>query len=84
MSITLEEAKELVQGQIIYFPTLKNVNGSPMRLKVTSIKTWKRDSNRIKIGIKHGLYAYGYLTNGSYEGGKHFTLKLNEVNLTEE
>lgn len=27
------------------------------------VKTWKRDTNRFEIPLKHGLLEFGYLTN---------------------
>lgn len=27
------------------------------------LKTWKRDTTRFSLPIKHGLYSYGYITN---------------------
>lgn len=53
MSITLEEAKQLQYGDILHTEDGKRwkVNGS--------VKTWKKDPNRIRVPLKHGLYAYG-------------------------
>lgn len=31
------------------------------------VKTFKRDKDRFIIPIKHGLYSYGYLTDGNKE-----------------
>jgi hypothetical protein len=56
MNVT--EAKELKTGQMIYHTTKKNVDGSPMRARVTSIKTWKRDPARVEVRVKRGLYDY--------------------------
>ena len=62
--ITLQEAKELAQGQTIYHCTMTNADNTPVRFRVSSVKTWKRDPNRLKVGLKHGLYSYGVMTNG--------------------
>jgi len=65
--MNLQEAKELKRGNILV-PNLdqveyfnkggKNRDGSLMRFKVTSIKTWKRNPNRIQIGLSRGLYEH--------------------------
>ena len=62
--MNLSQAKSLQPGQIIYHASNKNADGSPQRWRVNGQpKTWKRDPNRIQVPLKHGLYAYGYLTN---------------------
>jgi len=63
MSITLEEAKQLKTGQILYHRSLRNADGSPQRWKVNGmVKTWKRNPNRIQIPLKRGLHEFSYLT----------------------
>ncbi len=60
------QAKQLKPGQVIYaIPKSgafnnsgKNADGSLMRFKVTSVKTWKRNLDKVLIGIKRGLYEY--------------------------
>lgn len=54
MNIT--EAKNLKKGDYIH------LGNSTKRWKVTFIKTWKTRPNDIRIGIKHGLYAYDSLS----------------------
>jgi hypothetical protein len=49
--MTLDEAKGLCQGSIIY-----DIYGS--KWKILSIKTWKRNTNRILISLKYGLYDF--------------------------
>ena len=81
MAITLKQAKNLDYGDTLHHISLTNSDNTPMRFKVNGKpKTWKRDLDRIKVPIKRGLYEYGEVTNGSWEGGS-FTLHLNEVNL---
>jgi len=53
--ITLKEAKALKQGQTIYHAYKTNADGTAMRAKVTSVKTWKRDPERVEVRVKHGL-----------------------------
>ena len=56
--MTLTEAKTLKSGDYIHHVIKKNADGTPMRAKVTSIKTWKRSPERIEVRCKHGLYDY--------------------------
>lgn len=64
--ITLAEAKALKPGQIIYDMTLKNHDKTPARWRVNGqVQTWKRDSSRVRVPLKHGLYAYEQLHNGN-------------------
>lgn len=61
--ITLEQAKQLRPGQTLYHTTQRNADGSPQRWKVNGQpKTWKRSPERVEIPVKHGLYAYDYVT----------------------
>ncbi len=56
MSITLEEAKALKPGDIVH-----DTKGH--RWKVNGeVQTWKRAPGRVRVPLKHGLYAYDYLT----------------------
>lgn len=54
----VETAKGLKQGQEVYHVESNNADGTPKRYKVTSVKTWKRDQNRVEIGLKRGLYEF--------------------------
>ena len=54
--ISLTQAKELSTGNYLY--TLHSSPARVIRWKVTSVKTWKRDSNRVEIGLRHGLYTH--------------------------
>lgn len=60
--MNIEQAKQLKQGQIVYHKIKTNADGSPMRAKVTSVKTWKRSPEKIEIGLKRGLYDYAKFT----------------------
>ena len=85
MSITLQEAKNLYVGQVLHHDTMNNADGSPLRVRVNGeVKTWKRNSERIRVPLKHGLYEYGELTNGTYEGANGFTLNLKDVSIPED
>ena len=81
MSITVDAAQNLKYGDMLSHTTLKNANGTALRLKVNGMpKIWKRHPDRIRVPLKRGLYEYGELTNGGWEGGR-FTLFLDDVNL---
>ena len=60
--MTLQDAKNLKAGDYIHHVTKKNADGTPMRAKVTSIKTWKRSPERVEVRCKHGLYDYAIFT----------------------
>ena len=57
--MTLQEAKNLKAGDYIHHVIKKNADGTPMRAKVTSIKTWKRSPGRVEVRYKRGLYEFG-------------------------
>ena len=59
--MTLQEAKTLKQGDFIHHIVKKNVDGTPMRARITSIKTWKTRPAEISVRYKHGLFDYGVL-----------------------
>lgn len=62
MPITLEQAKNLKYGDILYHVKNKNSDGTPQRWKVNGkVKTWKRSPERVRVPLKHGLYRYDYL-----------------------
>ena len=61
--LTLARAKKLNYGDIIYEKGKYNTDGTHRRCRVSGkVKTWKRNKNRVKIPIKHGLDSYGYVT----------------------
>ena len=75
----LRDAFKLKYGDQLEHKTLKNADGTRLRLRVTGkVKTWKRDKTRIKVPLKHGLYDYGYLVNNTNEGGQ-FSVNVSEV-----
>ena len=81
--INLTQAKQLKYGDMIHHTTLKNADKTPMRFTVKGeVDIWKRDVDRIRVPLKHGLYEYGYLVNGTFEGnGKGFNVDIKDVNL---
>lgn len=56
--MTLKQAKLLKQGDYVHHVTKLNADNTPMRAKVTSIKTWKRSPSKIVVSVKHGMYDY--------------------------
>lgn len=89
MPITLEQAKQLTYGDILYCNTITNAdNKTPARWRVNGqVKTWKRDPNRIQIPIKHGLYDHSYLCHGTIANSvyiKSMGFGINNFELTEE
>lgn len=63
LPLTLEQAKELQPGNIIYALSNRNADGSAQRWRVSGkTKTYKKDPKRISIPLKHGLYQYFTLT----------------------
>ncbi len=62
--LTLEEAKQLQYGDIL-------LDRHGKRWKVSGmVKTWKRDSNRIRVPLKHGLYSYDAITENDFQNSE--------------
>jgi hypothetical protein len=60
--ITLEQAKALKVGTMLYHTINKNADGTPQRWKVNGkVKTWKTKPDCVKVPVKHGLYTFGYV-----------------------
>jgi len=59
--LTLDQAKNLKPGDVLLTTDGKRwkVNGK--------IKRWKRDPNRIRIPLKHGLYAHDAITETDFD-----------------
>jgi hypothetical protein len=61
--MTLAEAKKLRYGQTIYHKTHKNADGTAQRWRVSGkVQIWKKDPSRIRVPVKHGLYAHDAIT----------------------
>lgn len=61
-SLTLDEAKNLGYGDMLYAIGHYNADNTPMRLKVNGkAKVWKRSPKRVRVPYKRGLYEYGYI-----------------------
>ena len=57
--MNIEQAKNLKQGDYIHHVSKTNADGTPMRARVTSVKTWKRSPDKVEVRYKRGLYEYG-------------------------
>ena len=58
--ITLDNLKALTPNEAIYIP---RAGKSPERWRVNgAVKVWKRDASRVRVPVKHGLYAYDAVT----------------------
>jgi len=67
-TITLNEAKNLKHGQIVYHTINKNSDGTAQRWKVNGkVQTWKKDLTRVKIPVKYGMYRYDYITENELD-----------------
>jgi len=66
--ISLEAAKNLTHGEIIYHISHRNADQTPQRWRINGkVKTWRTRPQEISIPIKHGLYDYGYLTHNDLD-----------------
>jgi len=66
--MTLEQAKNLKYGQILYHSIHRNADGTPQRWRVNGrVKTWKRDSSKVEVPVKHGLKSFDYVTEKNLE-----------------
>ena len=76
--MTVAEVKSLQRGQILYHVRHKNADGSPQSWRVNGrVRMWKRDSQRVEVPLKHGLYSHGtlYLHPAQQSGNlEEFTL----------
>ena len=61
--LTLQKAKTLQYGDILNPVGYFNADGTPMRFRVIGkVKTWKRDSSRVEIPLKRGMYEFTHIT----------------------
>jgi hypothetical protein len=68
MAITLDQAKSLTPGKVLYHATLKNCDGTPQRWRVNGQpKTWKKNPSRVSVPVKRGLNQYDYLTENDLD-----------------
>lgn len=68
--LTFSEAMSLSYGDTLYSIVDKNSDGTARRWKVSgAVKTWKKDPNRIRVPLKHGLYSYDAITESDFRNG---------------
>jgi hypothetical protein len=61
--ITLEQAKQLQYREVL-------VGEDGARWYVNgAVKLWVRDTNRIRVPLKHGLYRYSYIDGSDFTDG---------------
>jgi hypothetical protein len=60
--MNLATAKALAQGEYIHHVSVKNADGTPARARITLIKIWKREPDRIELHYKRGMREYGEIT----------------------
>jgi len=73
--ISLQQARELEFGQMLYHNSNRNSDGTPQRWKVNGkVRLWMRDPDRIEIPVKNALRNYGTV----------YRSELDMVSLTEE
>lgn len=68
--LTLEEAKNLKHGDIVYFRLENDSRGALKKVRVTGkVKTWKRSPEKVQVPWKYGFYNHnsGYITETNLE-----------------
>lgn len=66
--LTIEQAKLLKRGTVLNHSDARpNADGTPARFHVTSVKTWKRDPDRIEIHVKRGLREFYTWTEATFD-----------------
>lgn len=66
--ITLQDAKDLRPGQLLYQIGKFGSDGRPIRWMVNGKpKTWKTMPEKVRVPLKHGLYTYTDLTHEDLE-----------------
>ena len=73
-----ELVSKLQYNQVLEHVSLKNADGTPQRFKITALQIWKRDRNRLHIGLKRGMYQYESIDSID-EFFQHFTLPNDET-----
>jgi hypothetical protein len=74
--MTLDEVKQLSYDDHVWFVS---VQGDAKRAKVNGRpRTWKRDSTRIELPIKYGLYEYATFDAADIAAGR-ILIELEEV-----
>jgi hypothetical protein len=56
--MNVSEAKGLHVGAAVHLHDRFNADGTPMRARVTSVKTWKTRPEEVEVHVKHGMYDF--------------------------
>lgn len=66
--VSLNQAKKLRLGKILYSNVFRNADGTPQRWKVNGkVKTWKTMPGKVKVPIKYGMYDHDYLNENNLD-----------------
>ena len=77
--LTIEQAKALRFGDMLYSTVDKNADKTPVRWKVNGkVQTWARSPHRIRVPLKNGLRNYDALTETDFHYGKCELVSLTE------
>lgn len=83
--ISRELALSLPIGTTLYHKILRNADGSALRARINGkCKTWKRESDRFCLPMKHGLRECFYITKDGYGGMGNASADWSTVDPTEE
>lgn len=88
------ESVDALQELANRFPTFyhrikRNADGSPQRWRVSgAMKLWRRDGNRMRLPVKHGLYNSDAITsleqfNANLSTGYEVTVSHYEVTVSQ-
>lgn len=76
--ITIEIARSIRVGMIVFHKYLRNADGTPRRFKVTSVHTYKRNPERFRIGLLRGIRKYGSFVEVRDDNYNRFQFVLKE------
>ena len=63
MPITLDKLKSLKRGDVICIPNSPAAGDKVVRWRVNGkVQTWVRSPEKVRVPVKHGLYAYDQIT----------------------
>jgi hypothetical protein len=62
--MNIQDALNARHGQIFHHVSLKNADGTPIRVRVTGkCQTWKTRPGEFRLPVKQGLYGYGAIND---------------------
>lgn len=59
-TLTLEQAKGLSTRTTLYHTVRRNADGTALRARVTSVRTWKTRPNEIMVTAHYGIHSMYY------------------------